>query len=212
MFIKPNQFVIPTEQRDYSEWHRGRTSYALWYLLLDQVKHAEIIKQLDQIRHQFSDCLIKSSNRQYHITLYIGGFLTCDESIYNDDFPQSLFVKQQQQLESLNLSHSITLKLTAVNSFESALFVQVSDSLHQLTSIRSVLRLAQHTEVAAQTYCAHITLGLYAQKVMGQDVLQRLDACAALDVELEFDQIHFGYYSAQTLQGPLHSLYCFNLE
>ena len=164
MFIKPNQFVIPTEQGDYSEWHRGRTRYALWYLLLDQVKHAEIIKQLDQIRHQFSDCLIKSSNRQYHITLYIGGF------------------------------------------------VQVSDSLHQLTSIRSALRLAQHTEVAAQTYCAHITLGLYAQKVMGQDVLQRLDACAALDVELEFDQIHFGYYSAQTLQGPLHSLYCFNLE
>lgn len=160
MFIKPNQFVIPTEQRDYSEWHRGRTRYALWYLLLDQVKHAEIIKQL----------------------------------------------------ESLNLSHSITLKLTAVNSFESALFVQVSDSLHQLISIRSALRLAQHTEVAAQTYCAHITLGLYAQKVMGQDVLQRLDACAALDVELEFDQIHFGYYSAQTLQGPLHSLYCFNLE
>ncbi|WP_394660904.1 hypothetical protein [uncultured Acinetobacter sp.] len=47
---------------------------------------------------------------------------------------------------------------------------------------------------------------------MGQDVLQRLDACAALDVELEFDHIHFGYYSAQTLQGPLHSLYCFNLE
>ncbi len=35
VFLQPHSTVVPTEARDYPEWHLGRERYALWYIEVD---------------------------------------------------------------------------------------------------------------------------------------------------------------------------------
>ena len=54
MFLQPHSTVVPTEARDYPEWHLGRERYALWYIEVDD---PVLISYLTQLREQFSDLL-----------------------------------------------------------------------------------------------------------------------------------------------------------
>ena len=83
MLLQASTQLIATELRDYPEWHHGRSDYGLWYIEIDQ---PELIRYLDQVRTPFSNLLIPSNQRQYHITLFVCGFLTADVKKYDDDF------------------------------------------------------------------------------------------------------------------------------
>jgi hypothetical protein len=75
--------MVPTSIRDYPEWHLGRQNYALWYL---EINDQKIVDYLDALRAHFSEFLLEPNSRQYHITLFICGFLTHETRIYSDDF------------------------------------------------------------------------------------------------------------------------------
>ncbi len=97
MLLQTSTQLVKTEIRDYPEWHHGRTDYALWYIEIDQ---PELVEYLDAIKIHFSDFLIRSNQRQYHITLFVCGFLNTHLSPYNDDFSheQSLIISEDGKL------------------------------------------------------------------------------------------------------------------
>lgn len=205
MFIQANQYVIPTQQHDYPEWHRGRERYVLWYLA---VQHPALECYLQQLKQQFSDVLFRPNTRQFHITLYICGFYAAKKH-WEDDFPESQFQQQVQALQQLQLE-PFQLKVGGINSFDSALFVEVQDQSQQLARIRQALSVGG-AEIAALQYHPHITLGLYQTACSTNLILQRIQNLPVQYFDLNIRHLNFGYYQAKTLQGPLFSSYQFPL-
>lgn len=191
--------AIPTENRDYPEWHQGRPHYALWYIELNQ---PEICAYLHDLQSFFKEFLIVPNQQQFHITVFICGFLNT-QTQYNDDFLAQDLQQHLQVLKAANLP-SLQLTIGGLNSFSSALFVEVKDQQQVLTQIRQVLA-AQSQEIAALHYCPHVTLGLYRQAFVSDLILQKMQQLPQKTFEVAVDQLTFGYYHAAELQGRLHS-------
>lgn len=198
MFLKPSSVVIPTQNHDYPDWHRGRTHYGLWYISIEDPK---INQYLQQLRQQFSDILFEPNQRQFHITLAVCGFLTSQPK-WDDDFDNVLLEQQIIKLRDADMS-AFQLHVGKMNSFDSALFIEVkmNDSLQQ---IREVLKHI-HPEVAPLSYYPHITLGLYREAICSDKVCKRIAQQQITEHLLDVNQLDFGHYHAQTLQGPLYT-------
>ena len=198
MFLQPSSQAIATDARDYPEWHHGRENYALWYI---EIQNPALLDYLEQLRTQFSDVLYQPNQRQFHITLYICGFLTNQKKHWNDDF----LIEQLQQ--QFNILSKIQLKLFRlrshkIRSFSSALFVEVLDIEDMLKHIRSIL-VSMKVDIAALTYCPHITLGLYNKAYESDLIFKRIEQVQQQNFEFLIDHLTFGHYQAQTLQGQL---------
>ncbi|MFV5639880.1 2'-5' RNA ligase family protein [Acinetobacter oleivorans] len=195
--------MMPTSIRDYPEWHLGRQNYALWYL---EINDQKLVDYLDALRAHFSEFLLEPNSRQYHITLFICGFLTHETELYSDDFSLSEFEQQREILRKENFS-SFQLKIGSVDSFSSALFVQIQDTENILSQIRQKLGLVSN-EIAALEYCPHITLGLYKNVYSSDLILRKISQLPVQYKHAEFDlkveHLTFGYYQAQILQGKLY--------
>ena len=72
-----------------------------------------------------------------------------------------------------------------------------------LEKIRSQLALVSN-EIAALQYCPHITIGLYSDAWSSDLVLERIKSFEAKRIKIQVNQLTFGYYNAQILQGLLY--------
>ncbi|QVR66273.1 2'-5' RNA ligase family protein [Acinetobacter sp. BHS4] len=195
--------MVPTSIRDYPEWHLGRQNYALWYL---EINDRKLVHYLDQLRAHFSEFLLEPNSRQYHVTLFICGFLTHETKIYSDDFSFGEFEQQREILRKEDFA-PFHLRIGLVDSFSSALFVEIQDIKNTLPLIRQKLGLVSN-EIAALEYCPHITLGLYKKDYSSDLILRKISELPVQYKHAEFDlkveHLTFGYYQAQTLQGKLY--------
>lgn len=197
--------AVPTAAQDYPEWHKGRQHYALWYL---EIRQPEVLAYLAQLRRHFGDFLFHPNTRQFHITLFVCGFLH-QHKRYDDDFTDLELNAQLQQLQRLNLA-PFQLKTGKINSFESALFIEIEDAEQALDAIRQQLSRCSG-EIAPLSYCPHITLGLYSHAFNSNELFRRADEIEQQSFELKIQQLTFGAYAAQQLQGPLSACQQFNL-
>nr|WP_314522934.1 2'-5' RNA ligase family protein [uncultured Acinetobacter sp.] len=199
MLLQAATELIATEVRDYPEWHFGRSNYALWYIDVDQ---PELIEYLDEIRAQFADLLVPNPQRQFHITIFVCGFLTSSEKQYDDNFQIQQLQQQIKLVEALQLK-PFELEITQIDSFSSALFLQIKDQQGVLTQIRQQFARVSE-EIAALEYCPHITLGLYGEAWPSAMVLQRIQQQSLKTMKIQVKKLTFGYYKAQILQGLLY--------
>ncbi|NIE95380.1 2'-5' RNA ligase family protein [Acinetobacter sp. Tr-809] len=199
MLLQAETQLIATEMRDYPEWHLGRSDYGLWYIEIDQ---PELIHYLDEIQAQFSGLLLPAQQRQYHITLFVCGFLQPAVKQYDDDFQIRQLQQQIKLIEALQLT-SFELEITQIDSFNSALFLHIQDQQGVLTQIRQQFAHVSD-EVAALEYCPHITLGLYREAWPSDRVLQRIQQLSLKTIKIQVKKLTFGYYKAQILQGLLY--------
>lgn len=211
MLLQPDQLTIATEARDYPEWHHGRPYYALWYV---EIQQPELLNYLQQLRQHFSALLLQPNTRQFHITVFICGFWRQGQldpiGLYHDDFQLIQFQQQCRAIQQ-NVPIALQLRTGKINSFESALMLDIFDSQAGLTQLKTIL--AQHGhEVAALAYCPHITLGLYADQFAYADIQNLIAQVEQKSFQIHVDKLHFGYYSAQQLQGELYSQYHIELE
>ncbi|AVN25045.1 2'-5' RNA ligase family protein [Acinetobacter baumannii] len=195
--------MVPTPIRDYPEWHLGRQNYALWYL---EINDQKLVHYLDQLRAHFSEFLVEPNHRQYHVTLFICGFLTHETKVHCDDFSFTEFEQHKKVLIQENFA-PFQLKIGSVDSFSSALFVEVQDTENNLSLIRQKLGIVSN-EIAALDYCPHITLVLYKKDYSSNLILQKISQLPVQYTQAEFDlkveHLSFGYYQAQILQGQLY--------
>lgn len=199
MLLQTETQLIATEMRDYPEWHKGRSDYGLWYIEIDQ---PELIQYLDEIQAQFSDLLLPAQQRQYHITLFVCGFLQPAVKQYDDDFQIQQLQQQIKLIEALQLK-PFELEITQIDSFSSALFLQIQDQQGVLAQIRQQFAHVSE-EIAALEYCPHITLGLYGEAWSSAMVLQRIQQRPLKTIKIQVKKLTFGYYKAQILQGLLY--------
>lgn len=213
VFLQPQSLTIPTENHDYPEWHKGRSHYALWYIEID---HPELLQYLYHLRQQFAPYLYQPNTRQFHITLFICGFLIENSlsntkiSQFNDDFSYS---QMQQQRERINASAltSFRLKTGKINSFDSALFIEIEDIENSLSKIRTQFSNHQ-SEIAPLNYCPHITIGLYSREFEAHQVFRKIESIEQQSFEISVNHLTFGTYQAKVLQGELSALEHFQLE
>ncbi|EXE63379.1 2'-5' RNA ligase superfamily protein [Acinetobacter sp. 1542444] len=158
------------------------------------------------MRAHFSEFLLEPNSRQYHVTLFICGFLTHETKIYSDDFSFGEFGQQREILRKEDLA-PLHLKIGSVDSFSSALFVEIGDTENILSQIRQKLGLISN-EIAALDYCPHITLGLYKKDYSSDLILHKISQLPVqykyAEFDLKVEHLTFGYYQAQTLQGKLY--------
>ena len=210
MFLRPQSLTVPTLAHDYPEWHKGRENYALWYV---EIQHPELVEYLNQLRAIFAPDLFQPNIRQFHITLFVCGFLQKETdtrlaqhkyiNTYNDNFSIEQFEQQCLQLKTLNLK-PFQLKIGKINSFDSALFVEVLDVKNSLSKIRQLFA-EQTNEPAALNYYPHITLGLYHSKFKAEYLYEKISQIPQQIFNIEIEHLTFGFYQAKVLQGELYS-------
>lgn len=184
--------------RDYPEWHRGRTRYAVWTL---PVECPHILARMARAQQHLGDWLHQGYRRQAHITLFVCGF-PAEQALWDDDFPHERLAAQQQAVRGLGAA-PFELHIGGLDSFASAPFLSVSDSEGRLDALRSALA-AHSPEIRQSDYDAHLTVGLYARCVPRPCVQRQLAAFAEGDpLRLTVRELHYSSYAATELFGPL---------
>lgn len=200
MLISKLQHVIPLQPSyDYSDWHKGRLYFSIWYI---ELTCPHLITYCHSIRQQCLPLLDIHYQRQFHITLFVNGFWS-KERRFSDDFLPEDLQRQVDQLHLLSLS-PFSLTLTGLDSFTNCLFLNVDDPYGQLERIRQVFADV-HPEISPAVYYPHVTLGFYRQAFLGDQVLKQIKQTVWQPKTFEVTQLKFGMYHASELQGRLCS-------
>ncbi|MHA3104825.1 2'-5' RNA ligase family protein [Acinetobacter sp. ANC 3791] len=208
MFLQPNSHTFASLDADYSDWHKGRDQFSLWYLEIDDAACSEYLKQIQQ---QFQSYLYMPNRRRWHITLFVCGFWQSPFHLQHlpDHFHERQLKQQIELLQQLQ-ANTFELKLGRVRSFQSALFVDVIDEQNILLQLRRCFwPVAQ--EIDAIIYCPHVTLGLYRDEFSANPILEQIEQIPVQPWTVKFRYLTFGSYQARQLQGELSAHYRFHL-
>lgn len=200
MFLADVPSTFASRGQNYDEWHQGRPHFGLWYL---EIKDQALISYLEQLQKRCADFLYFPNQRQWHITVLVCGFwdVPVEKQHLSNHF-SSVHLQQQIAALQCNPPCPFQLKLGKLNSFYSALFVEVVDINHQLDTCRQ--QLQQYCpEFDAIQYYPHITLGLYREEFPAQQVLQHIQSIATTPFAFSIEHLTFGYYHTHELQGAL---------
>ena len=195
--------TIPSEIRDFPEWHHGRERYAVW--VLDCEKSLPVQEKFKAAQAHLDDYLLKPYHRQPHITLFVCGFLV-ESPQYNDDFTQRQVDAQIQAIERSNLG-SFEIEIGALNSFASAPFLEVRDPEEGIIKLRNTLAGGAR-EFRTTSYHPHLTVGLYADSFPSKEVLARMERFISEPVRWKVEKITLSTYQAKEVTGELSSQYC----
>ncbi len=189
--------TIPAEIRDYPEWRRGRETYAVWALILED---EFILENFNAARNHLSGYLLEPYRRQPHITLFVCGFLV-GHLRYNDDFTIAQLQRQIQALEETDLE-PFELEIGGLDSFASAPFLEVRDPAGGIARLREVLSCGAR-EFRTAPYAPHLTVGLYSATFPSAEVRRRLEEFPRKPILSRVEHIALVTYRAQEIAGPL---------
>ena len=189
--------TTPAEVRDYLEWRRGRETYAVWVLGLEDER---ILEKFSAARAHLSSYLLEPYARQPHITLFVCGFLV-ETPQHNDDFTVAQLENQLQALGEAGIQ-PFEIEIGGLNSFASAPFLEVNDPQRGIARLREVLSNGAR-EFRTAPYTPHLTVGLYAGGFPSEEVVQRLRDFPADPIRLRVEKITFSSYRAQEIAGLL---------
>ena len=189
--------TLPQEDRDYPEWHQGRTHYGVWLIDADV---GAVRERITQAQAHLAPLLVHHQ-RQPHITLFVCGFIA-DVVAHGDDFTPAMLAAQQAALQALQIK-PFTLQIGAIDSFDSAVFLRVDDPDNGLAPLRHALGQGTR-EIRQSTYVPHLTVGLYSGAFDKAVVAGKLHSFAHhIPIPLRVERIHFARYEARVLGGPL---------
>jgi 2'-5' RNA ligase len=189
--------TIPAEIRDYPEWRRGRDTYAVWILPVD---NGLIQTKFKAAREHLSGYLLEPYRRQPHITLFVCGFLV-QKALYNDDFTLAQVQSQLQDLEEANIL-PFEIEIGGLNSFASAPFLEVSNPDGCIGHLREILSRGAR-EFRTAPYTPHLTVGLYGGAFPSKELAEWMMHFPANPIKLKIEQIAFATYRAQEITGGL---------
>lgn len=140
---------IKNIDRDFIEWHKGRTRYAIWALHVDDKCW---LQHLHLAREMLMSCLLSGKQRMPHITLFAVGFV--EDTGFSDMVSQQKNILKKCQLKPFEL------QLGRLDSFSSAAYFSVVDLASNLNKIRNAFSSVMQEERNV-TYTPHLTVGLY---------------------------------------------------
>ncbi len=199
--------TLPSEQRDFVAWHRGRPHYAVWALALCG---AAIDARLERVRRALQPWLLPGYARQPHITLQLCGFVT-DAARDAGEFGAAQLQAHAAALTRLKLP-PFELHIGDAFSFASAACLAVDDPSQSLQRLRHALQqAAPHRD--ATPYVPHVTAGLYSGRWPLREVAQRLHVLTGLPpIRVEVRSLAWMCYETRHIGGPLRTLRVFDLR
>ena len=190
--------TIPSEMRDFPEWHHGRKSYAVWVLRCDESQ--AIQEKFNTAREHLSNYLLGSYYRQPHITLFVCGFLVGKHQ-HNDDFTQTQLDAQIQTLRKAEIE-TFEIEIGSLNSFASAPFLEVHDPKEGISRLRKILSGGAR-EFRTAPYRPHLTIGLYTDAFPSKRVLERIKTFRNAPVRWKINKLTLATYQAEEVAGRL---------
>lgn len=199
--------TIQNLQRDFYQWHLGRSRFAFWALDVDC---AAVRLQMQAAQQHLRDFIMPDYLRQPHVTLGISGFLS-PEPKHADDYDVHAFELDVQALINANLK-PFAIDIGVLNSFHSAPFYHVSDitgsNLSRLNNFLHRYRDDRHGK-----YVPHVTVGLYAKQIRTSHVMKTIDAFGLNTVtRLLVKRVSLMSYAASEIGGKLETIADFDLE
>ncbi len=205
-FLQQKQ-TLPTENRDYKEWHRGRKKFAVWTI---DIQSQPVQSRFDAARAHLAEFLFKPYQRQPHITLFVGGFLAEVER-FEDDYTFEDIDYCLRQLREAKLS-PFQIAIGGINSFAAAPFFEVFDLSGGIERIRNVLSDTRF-EIREAKYIPHLTIGLYSGPFQTKTVVEKISSFyPESPISHCVDKISLITYSAYKIAGPLVVEYAFDLR
>jgi 2'-5' RNA ligase len=198
--------TIPNIRQDFSSWHLGRTSYAVWAIDID---FAEVRRVLLTASSHLKEFLLEDYSRQPHITVSTCGFLT-DHPDKSDDYDIACFESQVCALKQLSLK-PFEIQLGSLSSFSLAPFFHVIDVGNHLLKLHQCLRVNNAIQDDVE-YLPHVTVGLYSEMWHAEHVVNRLDSFFLLDAsKILINRISLMTYQSAEIGGILTTVANFSL-
>lgn len=178
-------------------WHRGRMRYAVWLL---PVKDETVLRHWRAAQNRLSPWLWPDYQRQAHLTLAIAGF-PCAAPRYADDVALGELLAVYQKLRQTP-PVALSLKLGALESFASAPYLAIEDPDGAFARLSAALE-GQRPQFRQQPARAHLTLGLYAQKLSWAQLSSELEQFASPQLSFRCTELVLASYDSHNPRGPL---------
>lgn len=193
-------FTLPSEARDFSEWHRGRPRFSVWAIAVD---HVEVEQRLEHVRAALEPLLLPGYARQAHVTVHICGFVA-DEWRQPDDFTPHQLQRQVEAMQALRLE-PFRLRIAGAFSFSSAACLAVHDDCGSLARLRDACR-SSAPSFDATPFVPHVTAGLYAGAWPMAEIERRLQPLASLPaIDLEVGVLDWMSYDSRHIGETLRT-------
>ena len=200
------EVTLASVQRDFAEWRKGRTHYAVWAIDVDT---PALRAASAAMREHLADCLLPDYRRQAHVTLHLCGFPAAVSNL-DDDYPAAILQKQIAALQA-GAPPPFTLEIGPPDSFTSAAYFSVDDCSDGIRTARRALAGSRNPEKSFP-YTPHVTCGLYGSEYPLATLLPRMATCKTnLPVRFQIDRLTLMVYEAAIIGGPLTSLCEFDL-
>jgi len=187
--------------RDFPEWHKGRSRYAVWALSLTDDR---LLRRLDEARVCLAPYLLADYQRQSHVTLHVCGFPAAIHH-HDDDF---VFGQLQRQFNALHGLGEIPFELSigGLGSFTTAPYLTVHDSSGVLGRLRQALACGSN-EWREADYIPHITVGLYNGVYSVEELSRRMAPLATPEpLNLSFRRVALMTYASEEIGGTLETV------
>lgn len=194
-------YKLPTDDElmALSDWHKGRTEFGLWYV---EITCPDIQEYCHAKRQALMAWLEPDYHRQFHITVFVGGFWVADK-VRDDEMTWQDVGRQVEALSRLGrrVIRPFYLTLSNLYAFDNCVVIKTrhSDELHRIRHVLSGV----HGEISPSCYVPHITLGFYRDIFLKTDVQNAIRQTPCLPLSFRVDELTFGYYQATQGQGEL---------
>ncbi len=193
-FIESSQ-SLKSIDRDFYEWHQGRSHYAVWALCIDD---AEWNALLSRAREHMQPYCLQGIPRQAHVTLFAIGFT-------EDEMFDANISAQVVALENSGIT-PFEIDIGTLNSFSSAPYFEIADPSGALERLRQALS-GGLPEDRIEPYTPHLTVGLYNDGYAVRELIQHMQAFAWEQVPaLKIDSVQLMQYGTQNIFSPLETL------
>ena len=202
----PHEMTLASVQRDFVEWRKGRSHYAVWAIDVDTPALRSAIAAM---RAHLADHLLPDYRRQAHVTLHLCGFPAATANL-DDDFPAAML---QDQIAALKTSAPppFVVEIGNPDSFASAAYFSVDDCAHGILATRRALAGNRHPDETFP-YTPHVTCGQYRHELPLATLTRHMTACdTGLPARLRVDRLTLMAYEAAIIGGPLTNLCEFDL-
>lgn len=200
-------WTVATIQKDFVDWRRGRSRYAVWAIDLDL---PGLGAASERMRRHLDDYFLPQYRRQPHITLRICGFPGPDRG-FDDDYTPERFNAQIGFLERARI-RPFSLGIGSPGSFPSAAYFSVSDDDCGIARVRQALADDGPGEKNFP-YLPHVTFGLYRGRFPMAEVLRRMCSFPGpAATQVTVGALVLMTYQAAVIGGPLTACAEFDLE
>lgn len=198
--------TVPSQRRDFVEWHRGRSPYVFWALDVDL---PAVRRRLDGAARRLAGRLLADYARQPHVTLDLCGF-PAHVPVADDEFDAAHLDACLCRLRSA-APGPLTIALGGTASFASAPYLIVDDLEGGIGRVRAALAGSDGNRLLGD-YVPHVTIGLYGGRWPAAEVLGRLAEAAEAPLPLRIDSVGLMAYAPAEIGGALSYLGDFDLR